>query len=236
MSIPAAAISINAMQKQQLESWARAGTTPQRVACKCKVILLASQGASNTSIAQQTGLSRPTVLATRAAFSRGGCEALRQTHKRRESRRAVTSQLQQLILDTTLQTRPPGAGRWSVRTLARHLGVSRMRVYRVWQRSGLQPQRVERFRISNQAQLEETVRSVAGLYLDPPHRVLVLCADEKGPIQALDRTALPLPQRPGLPERQMHDYKRHGTTSLFADLDVKVGTVIGKCMPRHRAQ
>ena len=233
MSIPAAAISINAMQKQQLESWARAGTTPQRVARKCKVVLLASQGASNSSIAQQTGLSRPTVLATRAAFSRGGCEALRQTHKRRESRRAPTSQLQQLIVDTTLQARPPGGGRGSVRKLARHLGVSRMRVYRVWQRCGLQPQRMERFRISNQAQLEETVRGVAGLYLDPPHRVLVLCADEKGPIQALDRTAPPLPLLSGLPERQMRDYKGYGTSTLFAAFNILNGKAMGHCQPHH---
>ena len=113
----AAALMIDEAQKQQLESWARAGTTPQRVARKCEAILLASQGGSNHSIAQQTGLSRPTVLATRAAFSRRGCEALRQPQKRQGSRRVLTSELEQKILDTTLKTRPPDATHWSVRTL-----------------------------------------------------------------------------------------------------------------------
>ena len=139
-------------------------------------------------------------------------------------------------MDTTLQTQPPGAGRWSVRTLARHLGVSRMRVYRVWQRYGLQPQRAERFRISNQAQLEETARGVVGLYLDPPHRALVLCADEKSPIRALDRTAPPLPPRPGLAGRQMDDYKRYGTSTLFAAFNILNGKVMGHCQPHHRGR
>ena len=147
----AAALMIDDAQKQQLESWARAGTTPQRVARKCEVILLASQGLSNHAIAQQTGLSRPTVLATRAAFSRHGCQVLREPRKRQRSARVLTAELQQKILDTTLQTRPPDATQWSVRSLARHLRVSRMMVHRVWQRYDLQPHRVERFKISNDA-------------------------------------------------------------------------------------
>ena len=211
----AAALMIDEAQKQQLESWARAGTTPQRVARKCEAILLASQGVSNHSIAQQTGLSRPTVLATRAAFSRRGCEALRQPQKRQGSRRVLTSELEQKILDTTLKTRPPDATHWSVRELARHLRVSRMMVHRVWQRYDVQPHRVEKFKISNDPKLEEKVRDIVGLYLNPPDRALVLCVDEKSQIQALDRTAPILPLRPGLPERQTHDYKRHGTTTLF---------------------
>ena len=179
----APALMIDETQRQQLESWARAGPTPQRVARKCKVILLASRGVSNHAIAQQTGLSRPTILATRAAFSRGGCEALRQSQKRQRSRRVLTPALEQKILDTTLKTRPPDATHWSVRQLARHLRVSRMMVHRVWQRYDVQPHRVEKFKLSNDPQFEEKVRDVVGLYLNPPDRALVLCVDEKSQIR-----------------------------------------------------
>lgn len=168
MFIRAAALMINEAQKQQLESWARAGTTPQRVARRCMVILLASQGASDHSIAQQTGLWRPTVLATRAAFRRDGCEALHHPQKRQRSARVLTSELEQKILDTTLKTRPPDATHWNVRGLARHLRVSRMMVHCVWQRYDLQPHGVERFMISNDAQFEAKIRDWVGLYLNPP--------------------------------------------------------------------
>src|ERR1035438_2932077 len=163
----AAALMIDETQKRQLESWARAGTTAQRVARKCQAILLASQGLSNHSISQQTGLSRPTILATRAAFSRGGCEALRQAQKRERSRRILTAELEQQILETTLETRPPDATHWSVRELARQLGVSRMMVHRVWQRYDVQPHRVEKFEISDDPHFEEKVRDVVRLYLHP---------------------------------------------------------------------
>ena len=232
----AAALTIDEAQKQELESWARAGTTPQRLARKCEAILLASQGVSNHSIAQQIGLSRPTVLATRAAFCQGGLQALRQHQPRKRSRRVLTPELEQKILDTTLKTRPPDATPWSVRGLAQQMRVSRMMVHRVWQRYDLQPHRVEKFKISNDLNFEEKVRDVVGLYLNPPDRALVLCVDEKSQIQALDRTAPLLPLRPGLPERQTHDYKRHGTTTLFAAFNILNGKVIGRCLPRHRSR
>ena len=232
----AAALTIDEAQKQQLESWARAGTTPQRVARKCEAILLASQGVSNHAIAQQTGLSRPTVLATRAAFCRGGCAAVRQPQRRHRSRRVLTPELEQKILETTLKTRPPDATHWSVRGLAQQLRVSRMMVHRIWQRYDVQPHRVEKFKISNDPKFEEKVRDVVGLYLNPPDRALVLCLDEKSQIQALDRTAPLLPLRSGLPERQTHDYRRHGTTTLFAAFNILNGKVIGCCRPRHRGR
>jgi len=227
----ATALMIDETQKRQLESWARAGTTPQRVARKCQAILLAGQGMSNHSIAQQTGLSRPTVLATRAAFSLGGCATLRQAQKRQRSRRVLTAELEQQILETTLKTRPADATPWSVRELARQLRVSRMMVHRVWQRYDVQPHRVQKFKISNDPQFEEKVRDVVGLYVHHPDRALVLCVDEKSQIQALDRTAPILPLRPGLPERQTHDYKRHGTTTLFAAFNILNGKVMGCCLP-----
>jgi DNA-binding CsgD family transcriptional regulator len=208
----AAALAVAEAQKGQLETLARAGGTPQRTARRCQVILLASQGMSNHAIARQTGLSRPTILAARSAFAKRGMEALRESQKRRRSRRVLTAELEQEILDTTLKTRPANGTHWSVRVLATQLGVSRMMVQRVWQRYDIQPHRVEKFKISNDPKFEEKVRDVIGLYLDPPDRALVLCVDEKSQIQALDRTAPILPLRPGLPERQTHDYKRHGTT------------------------
>jgi transposase len=232
----AAALSIDAAQKRQLESLARAGTTPQRTARKCQVILLASQGVSNHAIAQQTGLSRPAILAARSAFAKRGMEALREPQKRKRSGRVLTSELEQKILETTLKTRPANGTHWSVRVLAAQLRVSRMMVQRVWQRYNIQPQRVEKFKISNDPKFEEKVREVVGLYLDPPDRALVLCVDEKSQIQALDRTAPIRPLRPGLPERQTHDYRRYGTTTLFAAFNILSGKVIGSCLPRHRGQ
>jgi transposase len=232
----AAALAPDPTVKRQLESLARAGTTPQRLARKCQVILLASEGVPNQSISQQTGLSRPTVIGTRAAFRSAGIEGLCQFQKRRRPRPVLRPELEQEILDTTLKTRPSDATHWSVRLLARTLGISRMMVQRVWNRYQIQPHRVEKFKVSKDAHFEEKERGAVGLYLNPPDRALVLCVDEKSQIQALDRTAPILPLRPGLPERQTHDYRRHGTTTLFAAFNILNGRVIGACLPRHRGK
>jgi transposase len=236
MFTPAAALAIDPIQIERLESLLRSGLTPQRVARKCRVILLASQGVANHAIAQQTGLSRPTVIATRQAFAQGGVEGISEPHKRKKSSPILTPELQQRIVDTTLKTKPHGETHWSVRTLARQLGVSRTMVHRVWQRFDIQPHRVEKFKISNDPKFEAKVRDIVGLYLNPPDRALVLCVDEKSQIQALDRTSPLLPLRPGLPERQTHDYKRHGTTTLFAAFNILNGKVLGSCLPRHRSK
>ena len=197
---------------------------------------MASDGASNRSITQQLSLSRPTVIAARDAFAEGGVEALTGRQKRKRSASVLTPELEQGILDTTLKTRPPDGTHWSVRALAKHMRISRMMVHRVWQRFDVQPHRVEKFKLSKDPKFEEKVRDIVGLYLDPPDRALVLCVDEKSQIQALDRTAPILPLRPGLPERQTHDYKRHGTTTLFAAFNILNGKVIGSCLPRHRGK
>jgi len=236
MFAQAAGVKLKKTQMQQLQSLARAGTTPQRVAQRCRVVLLAGRGVSNSSIARQTGLSRPTVIAARAEFARGGIEALRQPQRRKRVRPVLTAELEQRILDTTLKSRSATATHWSVRQLARHLGISRMMVQRVWQRYEIQPHRVEKFKLSNDPKFEEKVRDIVGLYLNPPDQALVLSVDEKSQIQALDRTAPILPLRPGLPERQTHDYKRHGTTTLFAAFNILSGKVIGSCHSRHRAR
>jgi transposase len=232
----AAALVVTPGQTEQLESLVRSGLTPQRVARKCRVVLLASQGMANHAIAQQTGLSRPTVIAVRRAFARTGVEGIRRPQKRKKPSPILTPELQQKILDTTLKTKPSGETHWSVRTLARQLGLSRTMVHRVWQRFDIQPHRVEKFKISNDPQFEEKVRDIVGLYLNPPDRALVLCVDEKSQIQALDRTRPILPLRPGLPERQTHDYKRYGTTTLFAAFNILNGKVMGSCLSRHRSQ
>ena len=221
---------------QQLESWVRSGNTPQRAAQKCRVILRAQQGVANHAIARELGLSRPTVIAARAAFQDGGVGALTAKPTRKRSRPVLTPELEREILDTTLKTRPADATQCSVRTLAKHMHVSRMMVHRVWKRFDIQPQRVEKSKLSNDPPFEAKVRDIVGLYLDPPDRALVLCVDEKSQIQALDRTAPILPLRPGLPERQTHDYKRHRTTTLFAAFNILNGKVIGRCLTRHRGK
>ncbi len=236
MFTPAVAASLTGEQRQELEKLARAGTTTQRLARRCQAMLLAAQGLPNQTIARQVGVSRPTMLAIRARFTAGGVEALRHDQRRHRSPRRLTPELEKRVLDLTLQTRPPDATHWSTRRLARELGLSRMAVQRVWQRYDLQPHRVEKFKLSNDPHFEEKVRDVVGLYLNPPDRALVLCVDEKSQIQALDRTAPILPLRPGLPERQTHDYERHGTTTLFAAFNILTGKVIGHCLPRHRSR
>jgi transposase len=232
---PALALSLS--QKTELEGLIRSGNTPQKVAVRCRLLLLANQGVANQSIAKQLGVSRPTVLALRAAFASDGLTAVTGIRKRNRRGSVLTPDLEQKIVDTTVKTRPgDGSTHWSVRMLAGQLRVSRTIVHRVWQRHDIQPHRVEKFKLSNDPHFEAKVRDVVGLYLDPPKRALVLCVDEKSQIQALDRTAPILPLRPGLPERQTHDYKRHGTTTLFAAFNILNGKVIGTCQDRHRSR
>lgn len=237
MFTPAPALALSDDQVSELKARLRNGNTPQKVALRCRIVLLAHEGVANQSIAQQLNVSRPTVVALRSAFAKAGMAAVTGVRKRKRQAKVLTPELEEKILDTTLKTRPAdGSTHWSVRMLASHLGVSRTIVHRVWQRHDVQPHRVERFKLSNDPQFEEKVRDIVGLYLNPPDRALVLCVDEKSQIQALDRTAPILPLRPGLPERQTHDYKRHGTTTLFAAFNILNGKVIGTCQSRHRSR
>jgi transposase len=236
MFTPAGPLSVSADQKRELDRLVRNGGSAQKVALRCKVLLLASEGVPNHAIADELKVSRPTILALRAAFALKGLAAVTGIRRRKGARKVLTPELEQKILDTTLHTRPgDGSTHWSVRTLAREMGVSRTIVHRVWQGHDVHPHRVERFKLSKDPHFEEKVRDIVGLYLNPPDRALVLCVDEKSQIQALDRTAPILPLRPGLPERQTHDYKRHGTTTLFAAFNILNGKVIGTCQQRHRS-
>jgi transposase len=237
MFTPAAALALSENHKLALEGLVRNGNTPQRTALRCRVILLAHQGTANHAIASQLAISRPTVLALRAAFAKDGMEAVTGIRRRKRTAKVLTPELERKILDTTLKARPDdGSTHWSVRMLASHLRISRTIVHRVWQRHDVQPHRVEKFKISGDPHFEEKVRDIVSLYLNPPDRALVLCVDEKSQIQALDRTAPILPLRPGLPERQTHDYKRNGTTTLFAAFNILNGKVIAACQDRHRSR
>jgi putative transposase len=237
MFVPASPLTISEDQKRELDALVRNGNVSQKVALRCRIVLLAHQGLANQSIAQQLNVSRPTILAMRAAFGRDGMAAVTGVRRRKRRGRVLTAELEQKILDTTLKTRPGDGGtHWSVRLLAGQLKLSHTMVHRVWKRHDVQPHRVERFKLSNDPRFEEKVRDIVALYLDPPDRALVLCVDEKSQIQALDRTAPILPLRPGLPERQTHDYKRHGTTTLFAAFNILNGKVIGTCQDRHRSR
>jgi len=233
----AAPLVVRADQKRELELLVRNGNSPQKVALRCRLVLLAQQGVANQSIAEQLNVSRPTVLALRAAFAKDGMAAVRGIRRRKRSPRVLTPELEQKILDATLKTRPgDGSTHWSVRTLAHHMGVSRTIVHRVWQRHDVQPHRVERFKLSKDPQFEEKVRDIVGLYLHPPDKSMVLCVAEKSQIQALDRTQPMLPMGLGYVEGVTHDYVRHGTTTLFAALDIATEQVLTACKRRHRHQ
>jgi transposase len=237
MANPAAALALTDAQKTELEALIHNGNTPQKMALRGRLLLLAHQGIANQTIAAQLQVARPTVLALRAAFAKSGMSAVTGPRKRNRKPKVLTPQLEQRILDATLKTRPgDGSTHWSVRMMAAHIGVSRSIVHRVWRKHDVQPHRLERFKLSKDPRFEEKVRDIVALYLDPPDRALVLCVDEKSQIQALDRTAPILPLRPGLPERQTHDYKRHGTTTLFAAFNILNGKVIGTCQHRHRSR
>jgi len=233
----AAPLTVEAKQREQLEALVRNGNSPQRVALRCRILLLAAEGVAHQSIAKQLGVSRPTIVALRAAFSVQGMPAVTGVRKRKRQAKILTPELEQRILDTTLQTRPgDGSTHWSVRTMARHLQVSRTIVHRVWQRHDVQSHRVQRFKLSRDPHFEERVHDIVGLCRNPPARALVLSVDEKSQIQELDRTAPIPPLRTGLPERQTHDYKRPGTTTLFAAFNILNGKVIGACQQRHRSR
>lgn len=236
MFSPAAALSLDASHRQALEVLAKAGSTPQKLALRARIILLAGAGVPNLVIASQLGTSRPTVLLWRKRFAQQGCPGLLKDAQRPGRKKSIAPEVVQRIVEATLRTTPRGATHWSTRTLAKAQGLSRMTVQRIWKQHGLQPHRVQTFKLSRDPSFVEKLRDVVGLYLDPPDKALVLSVDEKSQIQALDRTAPLLPLRPGIPARQTHDYTRHGTTTLYAALSMLDGTVIGQCMPRHRSQ
>ena len=230
---PAKKLVIDAEDRRLLETWTRAHNAPQSVAMRCQVVLLAADGLANNAIAHALGISRPTVLLWRARFAANGPQALVEDAPGRGRRRSITAAKVKRIVTATTQTTPPAATHWSCRTLARAQGVSPATVQRIWDAHGLQPHRTRTFKLSRDKRFVEKLTDVVGLYLHPPDKAIVLCVDEKSQIQALDRTQPGLPLKKGRCGTMTHDYKRHGTTTLFAALHVLEGRVIGQCLPQH---
>lgn len=231
---PTAALLMSLEQKRTLEAWVRARNTPQTVALRARICLLASEGMPNNAIAKRLETSRPTVLLWRKRFKEQGVLGLSEEAPKGPSKRRLSRSKVDEIVQATLHTKPPGATHWSVRTMAKAQGVSPATVARIWQAHGLKPHRVKTFKLSKDRRFVEKLTDVVGLYLNPPDKAIVLCVDEKSQIQALDRTQPGLPMKKGRCGTMTHDYKRNGTTTLFAALNVLDGTVIGSCYPRHR--
>jgi len=236
MRQPVPALEISAGQRQVLESLARSQSGVHREVVRAKALLMAADGVANTAIAASLSVSPASVKSWRERFAEQGLVKFGQVRKGRGRKPSIPQSTIDEIVDLTLNYRPKGHTHWSCRTMAAAAGVSKSTVQLVWHARGLKPHRVETFKLSNDPRFEEKLVDVVGLYLNPPEKAIVLCADEKSSVQALDRTQASLPMVKGRGETMTHDYKRHGTTTLFAALDALTGTVIGQCMARHRHQ
>jgi transposase len=228
----AAVFTVAEADREMLEWWLRAPTVAQDLALRAKVILASAAGEGVRPMARRLGVSPNTVAVWRRRYRGAGLDGLR-TKARAGRPRSISPAKERAVISATLR-KPKAATHWSARRLAKGLGLSAATVHRIWQKYGLQPHRVETFKFSRDPQFDFKLADITGLYLDPPERALVLCVDEKSQIQALNRTQPVLPMWPGLPTRMTHDYTRHGTTSLFAALEVASGKVHGRCYRRHR--
>ena len=221
-------------QRNTLETWVRAKTTPQRTVMRARICLLAATGLSNMAISKEVKVSRPTVILWRNRFAEQGALGISIDASHGSSPQSLSATKVKKIVDATLQTTPKDATHWSVRTMAKAQGVGKSTVQRIWDAHGLQPHRMKTFKLSRDKRFVEKLTDVVGLYLNPPDKAVVLCVDEKTQVQALDRTQPGLPMKKGRCGTMTHDYKRNGTTCLFAALDVVEGKVISSCYPRHR--
>ncbi len=235
MPIPVAvSIELSEGERAQLESWARRHTSAQALAQRSRIVLAAAAGLKNTEIAGRLGVDRSSVTKWRSRFSEHRLDGLLDEPRPGKPRTITDEQVEEVIVKT-LESTPKDATHWSTRSMAREVGLTQSAVLRIWHAFGLQPHRSETWKLSKDPQFVAKVRDVVGLYLNPPERAVVLCVDEKSQIQALDRTAPILPMLPGTPQRATHDYKRAGTSSLYAALDITTGKVIGSLHARHRA-
>jgi transposase len=227
----AAPLVLRRGDESKLNALLRSPTVQAGLAQRARIVLLAAEGLPNAEIGRRVGVSRPTVVHWRHRFETGGIAAL--ADEKRSGRPPVVDEVRVVV--ATLEPPPDSFGvtQWSARLLGKHLGISFSEVARIWRAWKLQPWRRETFKFSTDPQLDAKIRDVVGLYLNPPEKAVVVCIDEKSQVQALDRTAPILPLRPGLPERATHDYVRHGTTTLFAALEVATGTVTQACRERH---
>jgi transposase len=228
------ALEISEAERAELTSLALRRTTAQALALRARVVLGCAEGEQNKAVAARLGISENTVGKWRRRFAEHRLEGLRD-EPRSGTPRTLEDERIEAVIVRTLESLPPDATHWSSRSMAKASGVSISSVQRIWRAFGLQPHRLETFKLSTDPDFVAKVRDVVGLYVSPPEHAIVLCVDEKSQIQALDRSQPMLPMRPGQAARRSHDYKRHGVTSLFAALDIATGKVIGQCFPRHRA-
>ncbi len=234
MMTPAAALVVSDGQREALEVIAKSQTAPFRQVQQARVLLLAADGVANARIADQVGITVTTARAWRSRFAEEGLAKLGKVRAGRGRKSTIPQAKIDEIVELTQHCKPAGQTHWSCRTMAARVGVSPATVQRVWAARGLKPHLVKTFKLSNDPRFEEKLIDVVGLYLNPPDNAIVLCLDEKSSVQALDRTQPSLPMTRGRAETMTHDYKRNGTTTLFAALDVLTGKVIGDCLPRHR--
>jgi transposase len=227
-------VELSAAERARLESWTRRRTSAQALALRSRIVLLAAEGLNNVEVARQLGIQRNTVAKWRSRFVEHRLDGLTDEPRPGQPRKITDAKVEEVIVKT-LETTPKDATHWSTRSMAAEVGLNQTAVHRIWKAFGLQPHRSESWKLSKDPRFIEKVRDVVGLYLNPPERAVVLCVDEKSQIQALDRTAPILPMLLGLPERATHDYKRSGTSSLYAALDLATGKVIGALHSRHRA-
>ena len=227
-------LTLEPEQRELLEQWTRAHGTPQQVVKRCQIVLLAHQGRSDLALAAELGVNRHTCRLWRERFVQEGPDSLWAVAEGRG--RKPRARLAQKIVEATLHTKPAGQTHWSTRTMAQAQGVAASTVCRIWQDHGLQPHRQETFKLSRDPQFVPKLLDGVGVYLHPPQNAVVLCVDEKSQIQALDRTQPGLPLKRGRCGTWTHDYVRHGTTTLFAALNVAAGQISGRCFPQHRHQ
>jgi len=226
-------LQVSPHERERLQEWSRRPKTAQALALRARIVLRAAKGMSNTEIANELRVGQHMVGKWRRRFMERRLDGLVDLPRPGQPRR-ITDRDVERVVRKTLEETPADATHWSIRSMAKATKLTPNAIFRIWQAFGLQPHRTTTFKMSPDPLLVEKVRDIAGLYLNPPERAIVLSVDEKSQIQALDRTQPILPIRPGLPERYTHDYERHGTTTLFAALNTKTGEVIGECHRRHR--
>ena len=229
-------VVLSCEERAKLDVWASARSLPLRLVQRAKIIRMAADGVLNCDIALKLRISRPTVQLWRQRFLSLRLSGLEKDAPRPGRLPRIPQKKVNAVVEATLHTTPPNATHWSTRSMAKAQGISEATVRRIWKQHNLKPHLVETFKLSRDKRFIEKLCDVVGLYVNPPDKAIVFCVDEKSQIQALDRTQPLLPLRPGIPARQTHDYKRNGTTTLFAALSMLDGTVIGDCMPRHRHQ
>lgn len=229
-------VMLNDDERKALIRWSRGKSTAARLVFRATIVLLAAEGMKNKEIAAHIGTSRQSVGLWRSRFIQKRLAGIEKDASGRGRKPIKRNRVVRLILERTTQTVPANARHWSVRTLGKELSVNPTMVHRVWKANGLKPHLIRTFKVSNDPRFVEKLVDIVGLYLNPPEHAMVICADEKSQIQALDRTQPSLPIYPGRCGTMTHDYKRNGTTTLFAAIELAEGRLIGTCMPRHRHQ